>query len=229
MTGPAAAPLRGEGLAKAFAAPAGTLVVFSGVDIEVKRGERVALTGESGAGKTTLLYLLGLLERPTEGRVRIEGADVSAMNEAQLAGVRNRTIGYVWQRDTLLGEFTALENVMMPLLIRGVRRAEAWEAAEALLEETGLAARARHLAGELSGGEQQRVALARALAGRPSILLADEPTGSLDERTAAQVMELIEAVHERHSLATLYVTHNPAFARRAHRVLRLEGGALRPA
>ncbi|MEJ5369681.1 MAG: ABC transporter ATP-binding protein [Bryobacteraceae bacterium] len=225
----AAAPLRGEGLSKAFAAPAGRLVVFSGVDIEVRRGERVALTGESGAGKTTLLYLLGLLERPTEGRVWIDGADVSAMNETQLAEVRNRRIGYVWQRNTLLGEFTALENVMMPLLIRGVSRPEARDAAAALLEEAGLAHRARHLAGELSGGEQQRVALARALAGKPSILLADEPTGSLDERTAAQVMDLIEAVHERHGLATLYVTHNPAFARRAHRVLRLEGGVLRPA
>lgn len=228
MTDPPA-PLRGAGLSKVFSGPAGLLVVFSGVDIEVRRGERVALTGESGAGKTTLMYLLGLLERPTQGRVWIEGAEVSDMSEPQLAEVRNRTIGYVWQRNTLLGEFTALENVMMPLLIRGTTRAAAREVALALLGEVGLAARAAHLAGELSGGEQQRVALARALAGRPSILLADEPTGNLDERTAAQVMDLIEAVHERHALATLYVTHNPAFARRANRVLRLEGGALRPA
>lgn len=227
MSEPAAAPLRAESLAKAFDLPAGRLVVFSQVDIAVARGERVALTGESGAGKTTLLYLLGLLDRPTEGRVWIEGADVSAMSEPRLAEVRNRTIGFVWQRNTLLGEFTALENVMMPLLIRGTSRTGAREAALALLGEVGLAARAGHLAGELSGGEQQRVALARALAGRPSILLADEPTGNLDERTAAQVMDLIEAVHERHALATLYVTHNPGFARRAHRVLRLEGGTLR--
>ncbi|MFZ5929559.1 MAG: ABC transporter ATP-binding protein [Acidobacteriota bacterium] len=221
-------PLLGEQLSKVFQAPAGPLTVFSGVDIEVRRGERVALTGESGAGKTTLLYLLGLLDRPTAGRIHVAGADVSALGETQLAEVRNRTIGFVWQRNTLLAEFTAVENVMMPLLIRGEPRAAAREASAALLEEVGLAARAEHLAGELSGGEQQRVALARALSGNPSILLADEPTGNLDERTAAQVIELIERVHERRGLATLYVTHNPAFARRAHRVLRLEGGRLLP-
>lgn len=221
-------PLLGEQLSKVFQAPAGPLTVFSGVDIEVHRGERVALTGESGAGKTTLLHLLGLLDRPTAGRIHVAGADVSALGETQLAEVRNRTIGFVWQRNTLLAEFTAVENVMMPLLIRGEPRAAAREASAALLEEVGLAARAEHLAGELSGGEQQRVALARALSGNPSILLADEPTGNLDERTAAQVIELIERVHERRGLATLYVTHNPAFARRAHRVLRLEGGRLLP-
>lgn len=221
-------PLLGEQLSKVFQAPAGPLTVFSGVDIEVRRGERVALTGESGAGKTTLLYLLGLLDRPTAGRIQVAGADVSALGETELAEVRNRTIGFVWQRNTLLAEFTAVENVMMPLLIRGEPRAAAREASAALLEEVGLAARAEHLAGELSGGEQQRVALARALSGNPSILLADEPTGNLDERTAAQVIELIERVHERRGLATLYVTHNPAFARRAHRVLRLEGGRLLP-
>jgi lipoprotein-releasing system ATP-binding protein len=220
------APLRGEGLTKVFAAPAGPLTIFSGVDIEVRRGERVALTGESGAGKTTLLYLLGLLDQPTAGRVYIGGADATRLSETELAVLRNRTVGFVWQRSTLLAEFTALENVMMPLLIRGEPRAAARAAAAALLEETGLAARAHHLAGELSGGEQQRVALARALAGRPLILLADEPTGNLDERTAAQVIELMESIHRRRGLAMLYVTHNPAFARRAHRVLRLEGGRL---
>ncbi len=221
-------PLLGERLSKVFQAPAVPLTVFSGVDIEVRRGERVALTGESGAGKTTLLYLLGLLDRPTAGRIFVDGADVSGLGEAELAAIRNRTIGFVWQRNTLLAEFTAVENVMMPLLIRGEPRAAAREASAALLEEVGLAARAQHLAGELSGGEQQRVALARALAGSPSILLADEPTGNLDERTAALVIELIERVHERRGLATLYVTHNPNFARRAHRVLRLEGGRLLP-
>jgi lipoprotein-releasing system ATP-binding protein len=219
-------PLRGEGLTKVFAAPAGPLTVFAGVDIAVRRGERVALTGESGAGKTTLLYLLGLLDQPTAGRVWVGGADATRLSETELAALRNRTVGFVWQRNTLLAEFTAAENVMMPLLIRGEPRAAAQKAAAALLEETGLAARAGHLAGELSGGEQQRVALARALAGQPLILLADEPTGNLDERTAAQVIELLERVHERRGLAMLYVTHNPAFARRAHRVLRLEGGRL---
>jgi lipoprotein-releasing system ATP-binding protein len=218
--------LRGEALARIFHAPAGALTVFSGVEIEVRRGERVALTGESGAGKTTLLYCLGLLDRPSSGRVFIHGSDASVLAEPELAALRNRAIGFVWQRNTLLAEFTALENVMMPLLIRGESRHAASRSAAQLLDEVGLAPRAHHLAGELSGGEQQRVALARALAGDPSILLADEPTGNLDEKTAAQVIELIERVHRSRSLATLYVTHNPAFARRADRVLRLEGGRL---
>lgn len=219
-------PLRGEGLAKEYSAPGGPLLVFSGVDIEVRRGERVALTGESGTGKSTLLHLLGLLDAPTAGAVYIHGEQASSLPEGRLADLRNRSIGFVWQMNTLLVEFSALENVMMPLLIRGVGKGEAAARASALLEEVGLAARARHLAGELSGGEQQRVALARALAGDPSILLADEPTGNLDERTAWQVIELIERIHEKRRLATLYVTHNPDFARRAHRVLRLEGGRL---
>jgi lipoprotein-releasing system ATP-binding protein len=221
-------PLRAEALAKEYPTPNGPLLVFSGVDIEVHRGERVALTGESGAGKSTLLHLLGLLDAPSSGSVYIHGELASSLPEPRLAELRNRSIGFVWQMNTLLMEFTALENAMMPLLIRGAKKAHAADRAMALLDEVGLAARARHLAGELSGGEQQRVALARALAGDPSILLADEPTGNLDERTAAQVIELIERVHDRRQLATLYVTHNPDFARRAHRVLRLEGGRLRP-
>jgi lipoprotein-releasing system ATP-binding protein len=148
------------------------------------------------------------------------------MNETALAGLRNREIGFVWQMNTLLAEFTAAENVAMPLLIRGTSRADAIAKAHDRLTEVGLAQRATHLAGELSGGEQQRVVLARALAARPRILLADEPTGNLDERTGAQIMELIEKVHETHNLATLYVTHNPDFARRANRVLELRGGRL---
>lgn len=225
---PAAPPLRAVELARQFSTPDGPLVVFSGVELELRRGERVALTGESGAGKSTLLLLLGLLDQPSAGAVYIHGEAASSLSEDRLAEIRNRSIGFVWQRNTLLAEFTAVENAMMPLLIRGVRKAEAAERAMALLEEVGLAARARHLAGELSGGEQQRVALARALAGDPSILLADEPTGNLDERTAAQVIDLIERIHDRRQLATLYVTHNPDFARRAHRVFRLEGGRLHP-
>ena len=221
------APLRGVNLAKSYATPADELVVFSGVNVEVRRGERVALTGESGTGKSTLLHLLGLLDAPTAGAVLVHGQEASSLPEEKLAELRNRSIGFVWQMNTLLAEFTALENAMMPLLIRGLRKTEAEEKARALLGEVGLEARAGHLAGELSGGEQQRVALARALAGDPAILLADEPTGNLDERTAAQVMELIERVQESRRLATLYVTHNREFARRAHRVLRMEGGRLR--
>jgi lipoprotein-releasing system ATP-binding protein len=228
LTGsPGTPPLRAQGLRKDYPTPAGPLTVFTGVDIEVARGERVALTGESGTGKSTLLHLLGLLDAPTAGCVYIHGEEAASLPEAKLAEVRNRAIGFVWQMNTLLLEFTALENAMMPLLIRGARRAEAAGRAMALLAEVGLAQRAAHLAGELSGGEQQRVALARALAGEPSILLADEPTGNLDERTADQIIGLIEELHERRQLATLYVTHNRQFARRAHRVLRLEGGRLR--
>ncbi len=191
-TGQPAPPLRAAALAKEYPTPDGPLLVFSGVDLEVRRGERVALTGESGAGKSTLLHLLGLLDTPSAGSVYILGEPASSLPEPRLAELRNRCIGFIWQRNTLLMEFTALENVMMPLLIRGAKKAHAAERAMELLDEVSLAARARHLAGELSGGEQQRVALARALAGNPSILLADEPTGSLDERTAAQVIELME-------------------------------------
>jgi lipoprotein-releasing system ATP-binding protein len=186
----------------------------------------VALTGESGAGKTTLMYLLGLLDTPSAGRVLFGGRDATAMDEASLAALRNREIGFVWQMNTLLVEFTALENVLMPLSIRGTPRREAETAARERLEEVGLAGRAGHLAGELSGGEQQRVVLARALAGNPRILLADEPTGNLDEKTGARIIELIERLHETHRLATLYVTHNPDFARRASRVVELRSGHL---
>lgn len=222
-------PLRAESLAKRFPAPDGKLTVFSGVSLEIARGERVALTGESGAGKSTLLHLLGLLDTPTAGRVFIHGERASSLSEPALAAIRNRAIGFVWQMNTLLPEFTALENVMMPLLIRGASRPESAAAARERLDEVGLAPRARHLAGELSGGEQQRAVLARALVTRPAILLADEPTGNLDEHTGLQIIELIERIHRDHSLATLYVTHNPAFARRADRILRLASGRLEAA
>lgn len=202
------------------------LAVFTGLDLSVAAGERVALTGESGTGKSTLLHLLGLLDAATTGSVAIAGITTTGLDERALAALRNKEIGFVWQMNTLLPEFTALENVMMPLLIRGVARGEAVEAARARLDEVELGGRGHHLAGELSGGEQQRVVLARALVGRPRLLLADEPTGNLDERTGAMIMDLIESMHERHGLATLYVTHNPRFAARAGRVLILQGGRI---
>jgi lipoprotein-releasing system ATP-binding protein len=220
------AALEARGLAKRYASGGAALEVFAELDLVLRAGERVALTGESGTGKSTLLHLLGLLDTPSAGTVLVQGRETAGLNEAAQAEVRNREIGFVWQMSTLLKEFTALENAMMPLLIRGTPRGEAEAAGRERLKEVGLDARWHHMAGELSGGEQQRVVLARALAGRPKILLADEPTGNLDERTGQQIMELIEHVHALHGLATLYVTHNPAYAERADRLLVLKGGRL---
>lgn len=218
--------IEAQGLTKRYRSGAAELSVLEDVTFTVQAGERIALTGESGTGKSTLLHLLGLLDAPTSGRVAIGGVTTANLDERALAALRNQEIGFVWQMNTLLPEFTAMENVMMPLLIRGATRAESAKAAQARLDEVELSARGHHLAGELSGGEQQRVVLARALVGKPRILLADEPTGNLDERTGAVIMELIEAMHERHGLSTLYVTHNPRFAARAGRVLALQGGRI---
>lgn len=203
-------------------------MVFSGLDLELHEGERLALVGESGAGKTTLLHLLGGLDRPSEGRIYFRSKDISSLPDRDLAEFRNREIGFVWQVHYLLPEFTALENVMMPLLIRGTTKAEAAVSAMARLEEVGLRARAHHRAGELSGGEQQRVVLARALVGGPSVLLADEPTGSLDHRTAGMIMGLIDDLHRNHHLTSVMVTHNLGLARRCDRILKLAGGVLSP-
>jgi lipoprotein-releasing system ATP-binding protein len=221
--------LRAENLAKKYRSGEQELVVFSGLNLEVQRGERVAIVGESGAGKSTLLHLLGCLDSPSEGRIYLGQREVSGLGESELSEVRRRTVGFVWQMNTLLGEFSALENVMMPLLVRGSGQTEAMDSARDRLKEVGLADRAAHWAGELSGGEQQRVVLARALVTRPSLLLADEPTGNLDERTGAMIMDLLEQLHQAHGLTTILVTHNPGFAGRCHRILRLERGALRDA
>jgi len=202
------------------------VTVFEGLSFSIALGERVALTGESGTGKSTLLHMLGLLDSPDGGRIYLGDRDVTSLDEAGLAAVRNREIGFVWQMNTLLPEFTALENVMMPLLIRGADAAEARIEGQARLAETGLESRGQHRAGELSGGEQQRVVLARALVTKPKILLADEPTGNLDERSGLMIMELMERVHAANQLTTLYVTHNPVFAARATRILELRGGRL---
>lgn len=186
----------------------------------------LALVGASGAGKSTLLHILGALDRPTRGTVRFSGRDVASLGEEAAAEFRNREIGYAWQFHYLLPEFTALENAAMPLLVRGMKRALAEERALQWLREVNLEERAHHRAGELSGGEQQRVALARALITEPKILLADEPTGDLDSRTADAVFELIAQLHGEHKLTSLIATHNLGFARRCHRALRLHEGHL---
>ena len=218
--------LRAIGLTKVYHGAAGEVQVFENIDLVVHSGERLALTGESGTGKSTLLHLLGLLDEPSGGRIFYGESEVTALDVDQRAAIRNKQVGFVWQANTLLPEFSALENVAMPLRIRGVTKREAEGRAAERLREVGLEPRAMHRAGELSGGEQQRVALARALVGEPSLLLADEPTGSLDGKTGGMVMDLLEALHAERSIATIYVTHNLVFASRADRVLELESGRL---
>src|SRR5271157_902815 len=186
----------------------------------------LALVGESGAGKSTLLHLLGGLDRPSNGTIHYGSIEISRLSDSEQADFRNREIGFVWQIHYLLPEFTALENVMMPLLIRGVPHAQASSESLARLDEVGLRARSTHRAGELSGGEQQRVVLARALVGRPQVLLADEPTGNLDFRTGEMIFELLANLHRSHQLTSVFVTHNLAFARRCDRVLSMEKSGL---
>jgi len=223
---PSVVALHADNLSKVYRSGEADLVVLDGVSLEVRRGEMLALVGESGAGKSTLLHLLGGLDRPTSGTIYYGSVDISRLADAELACFRNREIGFVWQIHYLLPEFTALENVMMPLLIRGVPHAKAASDSLARLDEVGLQARDTHRAGELSGGEQQRVVLARALVGEPSILLADEPTGNLDFRTGEMIFELLERLHRSHTLTSVFVTHNLLFAKRCDRVLTMEGGTL---
>jgi lipoprotein-releasing system ATP-binding protein len=218
--------IRVEGLTKIFQSGHSDLVVFDSLSLSVRRGERLAIVGESGAGKSTILHLLGGLDRPTRGEIYYGSKEITSFSEADLANFRNREIGFVWQIHYLLPEFTALENVMMPLLIRGLPPDETKPVSLAMLDEVGLSARTAHRAGELSGGEQQRVVLARALVSNPAVLLADEPTGNLDFRTGEMIFSLIERLHGSHRLTSIFVTHNLAFARRCDRVLRLEGGRL---
>jgi lipoprotein-releasing system ATP-binding protein len=227
MTVNGPAPLfRAVDLTKTYRSGANDLVVLDRLSFEIAQGERLALVGESGAGKSTLLHLLGGLDTPTSGTIYYKSKDISGLGDSDLADFRNREVGFVWQIHYLLPEFTALENVMMPWLIRGGSHAEAASASLARLEEVGLAARTGHRAGELSGGEQQRVALARALVANPSVLLADEPTGNLDFRTGEMIFDLLTDLHRSHRLTSIFVTHNLSFAQRCDRVLRLEGGTL---
>jgi len=216
--------LRAEGLKKVFRSGKSDLVLFENLAFEVAKGEMLAIVGESGAGKSTLLHILGALDRASAGDVYCANWRVSALSEAAAAEFRNREIGFVWQFHYLLPEFTAAENVAMPLLLRGQSPAQAHTEAVRWLGEVGLEQRLHHRAGELSGGEQQRVALARALITQPKLLLADEPTGDLDSHTADSVFELIMRLHRDCQLTSLIATHNVAFARRCHRVLRLQNG-----
>jgi lipoprotein-releasing system ATP-binding protein len=218
--------IRAESLRKTYRSGGGEVLGFDDLSLLVPPGERLAIIGESGAGKSTLLHLLGGLDRALEGDIFYGERSLNSLSEDELADFRNREIGFVWQNPSLLPEFTALENVMMPLLIRGEAPAEAARTARTRLSEVGLAARESHRAGELSGGEQQRVALARALAGKPKVLLADEPTGSLDFRTGETIIVLLSDLHRRHSLTSVFVTHNLSFANRCDRVLELKKGAL---
>src|SRR3954464_4673460 len=220
--------IRARDLSKRYRSGPTEVVVFDGLNLDVERGEMLALVGESGAGKSTLLHLLGGLDRPSGGTIHYGSREISGLADSEQADFRNREIGFVWQIHYLLPEFTAQENVMMPLLIRGWSHGKAAVESLARLDEVGLRARASHRAGELSGGEQQRVVLARALVGKPSVLLADEPTGNLDFRTGEMIFDLLEGLHRSHQLTSVFVTHNLSFARRCDRVLNMEKGGLVP-
>jgi lipoprotein-releasing system ATP-binding protein len=217
-----------RGLKKSYRTAHGSLDLFEGLNLEVACGELIAIVGQSGAGKSTLLHILGALDAPSSGTVYCASTNVVHLSPREASLFRNREIGYVWQFHYLLPEFTALENVAMPLLARGAKRKEALDVAAEWLNEVDLGDRGSHRPGELSGGEQQRVALARALVNHPRLLLADEPTGDLDATTASRVFDLIERLHASHGLTSILVTHNMDLARRCKRVLRLAERRLEP-
>jgi lipoprotein-releasing system ATP-binding protein len=225
---PSRAPevLRVENLRKEYTTGRGRLLLFDDISFSVAQGDLLAIVGESGAGKSTLLHILGALDAPTSGGIYFASTLLKFSSSRQAADFRNREVGYVWQFHYLLPEFTAQENVAMPLLARGEPRKSAMREAEKWLREVELGDRAAHRSGELSGGEQQRVSLARALVTQPKVLLADEPTGDLDARAAGVVFSLLERLHRNHGLTSLIVTHNAALAARCHRVLRLEKGRI---
>ena len=222
----AAVFIRAEGLAKAYRSGRDRVVVFQDLSVEIAQGEMVAVVGPSGAGKSTLLHLLGGLDRPSAGSVKLGEFDIFKLGDVDLARFRNSEIGFIFQFHHLLPEFTALENVMMPLLIGRRNHAEAGGRAVSVLERVGLSDRATHRPGEMSGGEQARVALARALVARPRVLLADEPTGDLDSRTSESIHSLLKEVHESQKLTSVIVTHNERLASICDRVLHLEDGRL---
>ncbi len=213
-------------LSKSFTTPSGVIEVLRGVNLKICSGERIAVVGTSGAGKTTLMHILGGLDHPTNGEVLFEGNSLFALRGADLDAFRNRTVGFVFQFHQLLPEFTALENVMMPLLIGGISRSIAVQRATEILTEVGLDKRLTHKPGALSGGEQQRVAIARALIREPRLLLADEPTGNLDSHISDEIMQLLNRMHQSRGLTMVIVTHNISLANSLDRTLRIEDGVV---
>jgi lipoprotein-releasing system ATP-binding protein len=216
--------MEARGLVRTFSHLGSDIRVLRGLDLTIDKAEQVAILGKSGVGKSTLLHVLGTLDRPDSGTILFDGEDVFRLSERRLAAFRNRHVGFVFQFHHLLPEFSALENVMIPGIIGGLSRREAWSRASSLLEAVGLAHRTEHRPGELSGGEQQRVALARALVMRPKLILADEPTGNLDDATSEEVHNLFTEVNRMFDVAFLVATHNLKLAARMTRILRLEDG-----
>jgi lipoprotein-releasing system ATP-binding protein len=220
--------IRAEDVRKVFRRDGYDLEVLKGVSLSIERGEMAGVVGVSGAGKTTLLQILGTLDRATSGRVLYGGRDVSGLPEEEMAAFRNRSVGFVFQFHNLLPEFTVLENVMLPCRIARIDPGEARGRAEKLLSDVGLAGRIAHRTGEISGGEQQRAAICRALVMEPSVLLADEPTGNLDRKTASGVVDLLVELNRARGLSLLMVTHNERIAERLHRVIRIDDGRIVP-
>jgi lipoprotein-releasing system ATP-binding protein len=227
MTEDSVTVLAARAVRRSFREGSSTLEVLAGVELEVKRGERLAIIGASGSGKTTLLQILGGLDRPDAGQVEVGGRDIHALTERQRGALRNRSIGFVYQFHHLLPEFSALENVAMPLLVRRDAASAAAARARALLSRVGLAQRLNHRPHQLSGGERQRTAVARALVTAPHLVLADEPTGNLDGRNAEQVFALMLELNRELGTSLVVVTHDPRLAARMDRVLELDGGVLR--